>query len=79
MNRNDRIRRLREVEVMCYRLCYSLLQSEKLAHAAAKELLLRLFRDEHFFTAAADRAAALLRREAAIICGIRLEAAAGME
>lgn len=61
--------RLREVEVVGYRLCFGLLQCESLAHEAAKELLLRLFRDERFFAAAAEYGAQLLRREAVDICG----------
>ncbi|MUT65275.1 hypothetical protein [Paenibacillus sp. NEAU-GSW1] len=72
MRSNGRLEKLREIEIIVYRLCYGLLQSESLAHEAAKELLMRLFRDGRNvnFTGAAyaEHDAKLLRREAASVC-----------
>ncbi|MFF2483034.1 hypothetical protein [Paenibacillus sp. NPDC058071] len=54
---------------MSYRLCYGLLQSEGLAHEAAKELLLRIYRDERLLRPTAEACLAkLLRSEAVAVC-----------
>lgn len=79
MNRSMRIEQLRELEVISYRLCYCLLKCDAQAHEAAKELLLRVFRDERFFTAATENTAKRLRREAADICGRFTEQLIGSE
>ncbi|WP_042166262.1 hypothetical protein [Paenibacillus gorillae] len=77
LEQDRKIDRLRELEIIGYRLCYGLLQSERLAHEAAKELLLRLFRDSRIFAgAAAACEAKLLRREAAEVCRIYMSQAA---
>lgn len=73
MERKGRLEKLREIEIIVYRLCYSLLQSEPLAHEAAKELLMRLFHDGRFAkavdaVAGTEYDAKLLRREAAAVC-----------
>ncbi|GGG84673.1 hypothetical protein [Paenibacillus radicis (ex Gao et al. 2016)] len=67
MDKTQRIKRLREVEEICYRLCYALLDSEVLAHGAAKEALCRLWRDDRFFEGEADQTK-LLRRHASAAC-----------
>jgi len=67
LEQDRKIDKLRELEIIGYRLCYGLLQSERLAHEAAKELLLRLFSDSRFF-AGAGCEAKLLRREAVEVC-----------
>lgn len=69
MDWSQRINRLKVVEVISYRLCYAVLQCERLAHEAAKELMLSLFRDERFFTGTAESDVQLLRKEASVICG----------
>lgn len=63
-----RIERLREIETVCYRICYHVLGSEKPAHEAAKLTLQRLYRNERFFLADAAEQAVLLRREATAAC-----------
>lgn len=40
---------LKLYEVYCYRICYYLLQNEKLASETSKTALLELFRHESFF------------------------------
>ncbi|GGF96480.1 hypothetical protein [Paenibacillus abyssi] len=52
MDKAQRIQCLREAENDCYRICFHLLQSEHCAAEAAKEALLRLYRQDHFFTSA---------------------------
>jgi len=64
----QRIARLREVETVCYRICYHILGSETPAHEAAKLALLRLYRTEPFFLANMAEQAVLLRQEAAAAC-----------
>jgi hypothetical protein len=59
-----RIKRLREIETVCYRICYHILSSEPLAHEAAKLMLRKLYDSDAFFLAEGAEQAAWLRREA---------------
>jgi DNA-directed RNA polymerase specialized sigma24 family protein len=67
LDKAQRINCLREMEVFCYRLCYTLLRSEEMAHEAAMETLLRIWRDDRFFNSGADQAK-LLKRQASEVC-----------
>ena len=64
----QRIERLREVETVCYRICYHILGSETPAHEAAKLALRKLYHAESFFLADTAEQAGLLRREAVAAC-----------
>jgi len=64
----QRIERLREIETVCYRICYHILGSEPPAHEAAKLTLQRLYRSERFFLADTAEQAVLLRQEAVTAC-----------
>ncbi|MFF2483629.1 hypothetical protein [Paenibacillus sp. NPDC058071] len=69
MEKGERICRLREIEVLCYRFCYALLGSEAGAHQAAKEALLRIWEDERFFASCEKREREqLVRRHASSVC-----------
>jgi DNA-directed RNA polymerase specialized sigma24 family protein len=59
-----RVKRLREIETVCYRICYHMLSCETLAHEAAKLALMKLYDDSAFFATEGAEQAAWLRREA---------------
>ncbi|MNG34836.1 hypothetical protein D3C84_1214210 [compost metagenome] len=67
MDTAQRINRLREAEVYCYRLCYAMLGNEALAQEAAKETLLLIWRDDRFFEIGENQAK-LLKRHASEVC-----------
>ncbi|AFH62289.1 hypothetical protein B2K_16435 [Paenibacillus mucilaginosus K02] len=58
----DRIAALKRHEVECYRICYYLLQCEKLASEAATIALRNLSCYDTFFTSELDKAKEILRK-----------------
>jgi len=65
---NQRLRILRDSEKLCYRVCYYLLQNEKLALETAKLALLELARHPDFYDSPQEEKQDIIRRIAAKKC-----------
>lgn len=65
---DQRLRILRDSEKLCYRVCYFLLENEKLALETAKLALLELARNPDFYECPQEEKQDIIRRVAAKKC-----------
>ncbi|WP_162255034.1 hypothetical protein [Paenibacillus sp. Soil522] len=54
---------MKQHEIECYRICFYLLQSEKMARETAKDALIKLFKQEMFFASEMGARTELLRKQ----------------
>ena len=65
MDTVERLRILRDYESFCYRVCFYLLENERLAAASAQQAMLELYADAAFFRSPNGEKANIIRKIAA--------------